>query len=177
MLAQDVLMIKEIRQRELGLEKFSRRWVPIFCPPSKQLLVLKHQQRSYEFYMSWKRTILKESQPVTSPGSNIPIRAQNCVRIADRCYSKDAAGYRDEETMITIFVTGRKLILLDILPRNRKFNQLYLINYIFPDLKKEHVNFHRQIVHVTFSVPMDNSMWHNGSKVASKFEKHHVLRL
>jgi hypothetical protein len=34
----------------------------ISCPPPKMLLLLRHQQRCYEFYSSRKRTILKESQ-------------------------------------------------------------------------------------------------------------------
>jgi hypothetical protein len=39
---------------------------------------------------------------------------------------------------------------------------------IFPDLKKANMNFPPQS---TFSVPVGNSMGHNGSKAASKFEK------
>jgi hypothetical protein len=84
---------------------------------------------------------------------------------------------RRKETMIMILFTGQKLILLDIFRKGSKFNQLYFIDYILPDLKRGNVNFHRRIPQATFWVHMDNSMCHNGSKVVSKFEKHHVSRL
>jgi hypothetical protein len=76
--------------------------------------------------------------------------------------------------MITIFFTGRKLIALDILPTESKFSQLYFVDYVFPDLKKENVDFHHRMPQTTFWVQINNSMCHNGSKVASKFEKHNV---
>jgi hypothetical protein len=59
--------IKEILQGELGLKNSPGAGCPNFCPLPKTLLVLKHQQRCYEFDVSRKRTILKELQQVTSP--------------------------------------------------------------------------------------------------------------
>jgi hypothetical protein len=82
-----------------------------------------------------------------------------------------------KKTMITSLFTGRKLTVLNILPKRSKFNQLYFVNYIFPDLEKQNVNSHRGIPQATFWVHMVNSMCHNGSEVTSKFEKHHVSRL
>jgi transposase len=82
-----------------------------------------------------------------------------------------------EQTTMTIFFTGLKLIVLDILRKGTKFNQRDFVDYIFPDLKRESVNFHRRILQATFWVHMDNSLCRNGKKVASKFEKHHVSRL
>jgi hypothetical protein len=53
------------------------------------------------------------------------------------------------QTLITLFFTGRKLIVLDLLPKGGKFNQLYFVDYIFPDLKWETgifiVGSHRRI--------------------------------
>jgi hypothetical protein len=82
-----------------------------------------------------------------------------------------------KQTMITIFFTGHKLIILDISPKGSKFNQRYLVDCIFPDLERENWNFHRRIPQATFWVHMENPMCPNGSKVASKFEKHRVSRL
>jgi hypothetical protein len=79
--------------------------------------------------------------------------------------------------MATILFTGRELIVLDVLPKDSKFNQLYFIDYIFPDLKSANLNFRRRKPGSTLWVHMDNSTCHNGSKVASKFEKHHIFRL
>jgi hypothetical protein len=79
-----------------------------------------------------------------------------------------------EKTTITIFFTARQLILLGVLPKGSKFNQQYFIDYIFPDLKTENLNFRRRMPLATFWVHMDHSMCHNGSKVVSKFDKHNI---
>jgi hypothetical protein len=47
----------------------------------------------------------------------------------------------------------------------------------FPDSKTENRNFRRRMPLATFWVYMDNSMWHNGLTVVSKFDKHHIVRL
>jgi hypothetical protein len=79
--------------------------------------------------------------------------------------------------MITLFFTGRKLIVLDALPKGRKYNQLYFVQNIFPESKEENRICRRRNSELTFWVPMDNSMCHNGSKVESKFGKHGLLRI
>jgi hypothetical protein len=66
--------------------------------------------------------------------------------------------------------------VLDILPKGNEFNQLYLIDDIFPNLKRKNVNFHRRIPQATFWVHLDEVMYHNRSKVTSKFEKYYVSR-
>jgi hypothetical protein len=67
-------------------------------------------------------------------------------------------------TMITLFFTGRKLIVFDTLSKGSRFNQPYFVDYIFPDSKRENVNFHRRIPRTNFWVYMDNSLCHNESK-------------
>jgi hypothetical protein len=52
--------------------------------------------------------------------------------------------------MITTFFAGHKLIVLDILLKASKFNWPYFVDYIFPDLNREKLNFHRQIPQATF---------------------------
>jgi hypothetical protein len=79
--------------------------------------------------------------------------------------------------MITLFSTARKLIALEVPPKGRRFNQQYFIDCIFSDLKKANVNSHRRKTGRTFWVAMDNSMCHNGSKITSKFAKHHLSRM
>jgi hypothetical protein len=66
---------------------------------------------------------------------------------------------------------------LDVLPKGSKFNQQYFIDYVFPDLKTENLNFRRRIPLATFWVHMGNSTCHNESKVVSKFDKHHTAGL
>jgi hypothetical protein len=79
--------------------------------------------------------------------------------------------------MITIFFTARQLILLDVRTKGSKFNQQHFIDYLFPDFKTENLIFRRRMSLATFWVHINNSMGHNGSKVASKFDKHHIARL
>jgi hypothetical protein len=43
--------------------------------------------------------------------------------------------------------------------------------------KRANLNFRRQKPESTVWVDMDNSMYHNGSKLESKFEQHHIFRL
>jgi hypothetical protein len=123
--------------------------------------------------MSRKRTILKESQHVTSPNANTPIRPQDVGTIADRRRSKDAANSRNEANYGNDFFIGHKLIMIDIVPKGSKFNQPYFINYIFPDLNGENVNlivgFPRRLLDTygQFSVTMDQK-WHQNSR-STKF--------
>jgi hypothetical protein len=93
---------------------------------------------------------------------------------AIRSYSKEAANNWREQTMITIFFSAHQLILLDVLPKGSKFNQQDFIDYVLPDLKTENRSFRRRMPLATFWVHMDNSMCHNGSKIMSKFDKHHI---
>jgi IS4 transposase len=82
-----------------------------------------------------------------------------------------------KKTMRTIFFTARQLILFDVLLTGSKFNQQHFIDYVFPDLEMENLNFRRRMLLAPFWVGTDNSMGHNGSKVVSKFDKHHIARL
>jgi hypothetical protein len=90
-------------------------------------------------------------------------------------WTRQAIGRK--ETMIAVYFTGRKLIILDIWPKGSKFNQLYFVDYIFPDLKRANLNFHCPIPQATFGVHKDDLMCHNESKVAVKFQKNHLPRL
>jgi hypothetical protein len=40
-------------------------------------------------------------------------------------------GIDTKKTMVTMFFTGRELIILDVLPKDSKFNQLYFTNHFF----------------------------------------------
>jgi hypothetical protein len=167
--------IKDILQRELGMRKFSWRWMPHFLSPaqkvarvetSKIILQILQDAESNDFEgiatgdLSWFRGC--------HPSSTMFARAPSEVIPGTR----QTIGAK--KTMITIFFTARQLILLDVLPKGSKFNQQYFINYVFLDLKTENRNFRRRIPRATFWVHMDNSMCHNGSKAVSKFDGHHI---
>jgi hypothetical protein len=78
--------------------------------------------------------------------------------------------------MITIFFSGRKLIPFDILPKGIKANQLAL-SITFSRFAKGKCEFSSLDSTGDFWVHMGNSLWNNGSKVGSRFEKRHISRL
>jgi ribosomal protein L16 Arg81 hydroxylase len=79
--------------------------------------------------------------------------------------------------MITLFFTGRKRIVPDVLLKGRKDNQPYFVHHIFPDLKEENRKQKRRNPESALWVHMDDSMYHNGSKIESKFGKHGLFRM
>jgi histone-lysine N-methyltransferase SETMAR len=168
----------DILQRELGMRKFSRRWVPHFLSPApkparveaaKTILRVLQDAESNDFEgiatgnESWFRNCY--------PSSTISARAPSEVTPRTR----QTIGAK--KTTITIFFTAHQLILLDVLPKGRKFNQKYLVDYVFLDLKTENRNFRYRMPFATFFGHIDNSMGHNGSKVMAKFDNHHIARL
>jgi hypothetical protein len=82
-----------------------------------------------------------------------------------------------EQTMIMLFFTARKLTVFDLLLKGSKFNQLYVVDYKFPDLEKSNMNFTRRKWGLTFRVNTDNWICHQRSKIVSKFDKHHLSRI
>jgi hypothetical protein len=123
---------------------------------------------------------LKELQQAMSPGSNIPIfhysypSSKMFARSPTDSIPRARQAIGTKQTMITIFFPGRKLLVLDILPKSSKLSQLSFVDYMLPDLKRENMDFPRRIRQAPFWVHLDNSTCHSGSKLASKFEKHHV---
>jgi hypothetical protein len=108
---------KDILQRELGMRKFSWRWMPHFLSPaqkvvrletSKTILRVLQDTVSNDFEgiatgdESWFRYCCPSSTMFArAPSEVIPRNLQNNWR---------------KETMITIFFTARQRIMLDVLP-------------------------------------------------------------
>jgi hypothetical protein len=82
-----------------------------------------------------------------------------------------------KKVMMTLFFTGTKLIVLNVMPKGSKYSQLYFADNILPDLNKGKLSFTRDMPESTFRVQIDNSMCHNGAKIASEFEKYHLVRM
>jgi hypothetical protein len=81
-----------------------------------------------------------------------------------------------QKTMLTIFFTSRRLLVLEALPKGTKFNQDYFIDAIFPGLYHEKTRISRKEGFPAFSVHMDNSMCHNGNKISEKLTKGSIER-
>jgi hypothetical protein len=79
--------------------------------------------------------------------------------------------------MVTIFFTGVKLLVLDILPREKKFNQDHFTAIIGPELGKENTNPKRRVSSNHLVVHMDNYMCHNGRKIKKYFARENLTRV
>jgi hypothetical protein len=80
------------------------------------------------------------------------------------------------KTMVTIFFTSTRLLVLNFLPKGTKFNQDYFADTVLPNLSSEKRRIARRKYLPSFSVRMDNSMCHKGAKITEKLEKRHIAR-
>jgi hypothetical protein len=80
------------------------------------------------------------------------------------------------KTMVTIFFTSTRLLTLNFLPKNTKFNQDYFIDTVLPNLYSEKRRIGRRKGLPSFPVHMDNSMCHTGAKITEKLKKRHIAR-
>jgi hypothetical protein len=71
--------------------------------------------------------------------------------------------YRYQSTQL--FFTGTKLLVLDVLPREEKFNQNHFLAVIAAELSKENSDAKRRIDKKQLVVHMDKSMRHNRRKI------------
>jgi hypothetical protein len=72
--------------------------------------------------------------------------------------------------MVTVFFSGAKLISLQALPPGARFTQEYFVNTIVPDIVDARREIFQRVRWGDFFVHMDNSMCHNGRKVADEFD-------
>jgi hypothetical protein len=63
-----------------------------------------------------------------------------------------------KKTIVTIFFTSTRLLVLNFLPKGTKFNQDYFIDTVLPNLYSEKRRITRRKGLPSFSVHMDNSM-------------------
>lgn len=80
-----------------------------------------------------------------------------------------------KRTMVTIFFTGTKLLVLGIVSREEKFNQNHFLAVIAPELSKENSDAKRRIDTKQLVVHMDKSMRHNWSKIQYYFDRNRAF--
>jgi hypothetical protein len=99
---------------------------------------------------------------------------QNHVRFLENKPTHFRDGHVDLKTAtfhVTIFFTGTKLLDLDVLPREQKFNQDHSLTAIAPELSKEILNAKWRVDKKQLIVHMDNFMCHNGRKIQEYFTR------
>jgi hypothetical protein len=76
-----------------------------------------------------------------------------------------------KKTMVAIFFTSTRLLVLNFLPKGTKFNQDYFIDRVLPNLYSEKRRIARRKGLSSFLVYMDNSVCHNGAKITENLRK------
>jgi hypothetical protein len=137
--------IKDILHRELGIRKFSRHWVPYFfseaqkaagAEASKEMLQILQDSEGNKFdgIVTGDESWFRHLYPCSKMLARWPAEVVPRIR----------QGIDTKKAMVTIFFTRRELIVVDVLPKGSKFNQLYCIDYVFSDLKSANLNFCRR---------------------------------
>jgi histone-lysine N-methyltransferase SETMAR len=171
-------MINEILQRELGLQRFSRRWVPhslsathkadgktmsidllsVLCPrPEFSIFWNRDKRRVLVLYSLQSDHLFAPSREEVIPRTKATIGAH--------------------KVMLTIFLSGVKLISLNALPIGARFTQEYFIKSIVPDILDEKQRIFRRNRRGPFFIHMDNSMCRNGCKVTDEFDNRKLQRV
>jgi hypothetical protein len=80
------------------------------------------------------------------------------------------AGFQVKKTMVTVFFTATRLIVLNRLPQDQSFTQDYFISENVLSFIKEKLTSRRHHPGVTFPVHIDNSHCHNGRMATAEFD-------
>jgi len=103
-------------------------------------------------------TILTRLQSVTSLSSNILRFPIQCLLHPRKALFQDLDKIFLPKTVITIFFTSKRLLVLNALLKDNKFNQDYFINSVLPRLYNEKFRISRRKELPNFSVHMNNFM-------------------
>jgi histone-lysine N-methyltransferase SETMAR len=176
--SQSKSTIKEILQRELGLQRFSRRWVPHSLSATlkadrKTMLVdlLSVLRRQPEF--SFSRIVTGDEPWFLYSFQPDHMFATSREEVIPRTNATIGA----QKVMLAIFFSSVKLISLNALPAGARFTQEYFINRILPDILDEKQRILRRNRRDDFFVHMNNSIYHNRCKVIDEFDNWKLQRV
>jgi hypothetical protein len=151
--------IREIIERELGLRRFSRRWVPHSLSDSQKadrmtmaisMLGVLNRQAAFSF-----------SRIVTGDESWFLYLNQSDHMFAagpDEVIPREKTTIGARKVMVTVFFSGAKLVSLQALPPGARFTQEYFVNTIVPDIVDARREIFQRVRWGDFLVHMDNSM-------------------
>jgi hypothetical protein len=78
--------------------------------------------------------------------------------------------------MLIVFFAGERRLLLEAVPKGRKFNQDYFLQSVLPVFTSKKRRYCQKNGDSGFFVDMDNATLHNGARVASIMDRKHLLR-
>jgi hypothetical protein len=131
-----VLTIKEIVQRELGLEKFSRRWVPYFLSPTQKVACIEASTEILRILHESEENHFEGITTGDEPRFQYPYMSSKMfARSPTDVIPRTRQPIGTKKTMITIVCTGRESIVLDILPKG-SISTIYILSIIFSRFAK-----------------------------------------
>jgi hypothetical protein len=117
----------------VGTEKLSRSWVPHFPFPAQKVARV---EASTEMAQIRHESEESHFEGITTGGESWFQYSYASSKMSARSLTdvipRMSQAIRTKKTMGTTFFTGRKTIVLYILAKANKFNQLYFVDYIFP---------------------------------------------
>jgi hypothetical protein len=169
--------VKEVLRRELGLKRSPRRWVPHElsddqkkCRADQSGMLLDVLRLNAECNFEGIATGNESWFLCTTYADSV--FAASVVEVVPRIERNRSA----RKTMIATFSTSTRLLALNSLLKGTKFNQGYFIDAVLPDLYSEKTRIVRRKGMPSFSVHMDNLMYHNAGKITEKLGKKHIVR-
>jgi hypothetical protein len=78
--------------------------------------------------------------------------------------------------MLRVFFAGERRLLLEAVPKGRKFNQDHFLQTVLPVFTSKKRRYCRKNRGAGFFVHMNNAMLHNGARIASIMDRKHLLR-
>jgi len=133
--------VKEILQREMGLRKFTRRWVPHLLTPSQKAERVDAANRMLEV-LELKRSDFFEG---ITTGDESWFRYSYC---SDHMYAESAEAVvprvrlsvATKKVMLTVFFTASRLIVLQELPKGSTFTRDFLyVQFSLRFLRKKEI--------------------------------------
>jgi histone-lysine N-methyltransferase SETMAR len=170
-------IIPEILQRDHGLKKIP----PSIGATSAQLITKTNPVNSSRALLQ----LLQKLQPfdfkgiTTGDESWFSYEYESVSMFApsaDMVLPRWRAGFQVKKTMITVFFTAMRLMVLNSLPKTQSFTQDCFISEIVPRLTKEKLRFRRHHPGMAFSVHTDHSRCHNGRMANAEFDRRRLGR-
>jgi hypothetical protein len=131
-----VSRVKDFLPRELGLRKFTRRWVPhslLHCQKNERVaqprlllnLLQRHQTADFNAITTEDESWFRHVYPAGTMYAKSPCDITSCVR----------NGIGTSKVLIVIF-TGTRPLVLKALPKGWKFNQNYFLEEVLRSLSR-----------------------------------------
>jgi hypothetical protein len=163
--------------RELGLRKFTGRWLPHSLSEPKENervtqsrlfpdLLQSHQTADFNAIASGNESWFRYMYPARTMSARSRSDVISCVR----------SRIGTSKLMITIF-TGTRLLVLRPLSMGLNFNQDYFLEEILLSLSRQKRSNRRQKLEFDFVVHMDNSICDNARKICLEVEHNKIERV